>query len=63
MPAKLRITLKRSVIGNIQKHRDTVRTLGLKRINHTIEKEDSAVVRGMIHCVRHLVEVETVTEE
>ena len=60
---KLKITLRRSTIGYNQKQRDTVRSLGFKRLNQTVEKEDNAVVRGMIHHVQHLVEVETVNEE
>lgn len=63
MPAKLKITLRKSTIGYNQKQRDTVRSLGFKRLNQTIEKEDNAVVRGMIHHVQHLVAVEPINEE
>jgi large subunit ribosomal protein L30 len=54
----LRITLVRSLIGFRPKQRKTVRALGLKRIGQTVEKPDSAAIRGMISKVSHLVEVE-----
>jgi large subunit ribosomal protein L30 len=59
---KLLITLKRSPIGNRQRHKDTVRSLGLRRIGQTVEKEDNPSVRGMVTAVRHLVEVRTVSD-
>ncbi|NSC23370.1 50S ribosomal protein L30 [Streptomyces albus subsp. chlorinus] len=58
--ARLKITQTRSVIGTKQNHRDTLRTLGLKRVNDVTVREDSAVVRGQVHTVRHLVTVEEV---
>ncbi len=54
----LRVTLRRSVIGEKPKTRATVRSLGLRKLHQTVEHRDSPVVRGMIHRVRHLVEVE-----
>jgi len=57
MSAKLRITLRKSPIGYEQSQRDTVRSLGLRKLNSTVEHDDSAVVRGMIHKVRHMVVV------
>ena len=57
-PKKLRITLVRSVIGYSQRQKDTVRALGLRRINQTVEQTDSPVIRGMISKVNHLVSVE-----
>jgi large subunit ribosomal protein L30 len=54
---KLTITQVRSVIGCPPDQRATVRALGLKRIRHTVEQADSAVIRGMVAKVRHLVEV------
>ena len=48
----------RSVNGSNQKQRDTLRSLGLRRIGHTVEHEDSPQLRGMVHSVRHLVIVE-----
>ncbi len=59
---KLKITLRKSTIGYDKKQRDTVRSLGIKKMHHSVEHEDSPVVRGMIHHVRHLLEVETVHE-
>jgi large subunit ribosomal protein L30 len=56
----LRITLVKSPIGYSQRHKDTVRTLGLKRINQTVEHEDGPALQGMLYKVAHLVEVEEV---
>ena len=58
--AKLKVTQIRSKIGTKQNHRETLRSLGLKRINHTVIKEDRPEIRGMVHTVRHLVVVEEV---
>ena len=63
MAVKLKITLRRSPIGYAQSHRDTARSLGFKKLQQSVVREDSPVVRGMIHKIRHLVEVEPVTEE
>ena len=54
----VRITLVRSLIGQKQDMRATVKALGLTRLNHSVEKPDSAVIRGMIFKVKHLVAVE-----
>ena len=54
----LRITQRRSRNGASPRQVDTLRSLGLRRIGHTVEREDSPPVRGMVHAVRHLVEVE-----
>lgn len=56
--AKVRITQVRSVIDRPQKQKDTVRALGLRRMNHSVEKEVSPQVMGMINKVRHLLKVE-----
>ena len=56
--AKIRVTLVRSVNSTIGKHRDTVRGLGLRRMHHTVELEDTPAVRGMIRKVNYLVQVE-----
>lgn len=56
----LRIKLVRSPIGNTQKHKDTIRTLGLRRINATVERPDSPALRGMLRLVAHMVSVEEV---
>jgi large subunit ribosomal protein L30 len=55
---KLKITQVRSTIGFDRKQRDVLRSLGLRRIRHTIEMPDTPEVRGMILKVRHLVTVE-----
>jgi large subunit ribosomal protein L30 len=54
----IKVTLRRSVIGEKPKTRATVESLGLKRIRHTVEHVDSPTLRGMLHKVRHLVDVE-----
>ena len=54
----LKITLVKSPIGAIPKHRATVKALGLRKVNHTVELPDNEAVRGMIWHVRHLVKVE-----
>ena len=57
---RLKVTQVRSVIGTKQNQRDTLRTLGLKRINDVVLKEDRPEIRGMIATVTHLVKVEEV---
>ena len=52
------ITQVRSVIGHPQRQRLTLRSLGLRRINHTVEKEATPQILGMIAKVKHLVRVE-----
>jgi large subunit ribosomal protein L30 len=54
----LKITLVRSLIGRPEKHRRTVRALGLKRLNHTVVQRDVPEIRGMIRQVQHLLKVE-----
>ncbi len=54
----LKITLKKSKIGRVPKHKKTIEALGLKRIGQTVVKEDNEAIRGMIHQVAYLVEVE-----
>jgi len=53
----LRVTQRRSRNGADKRQRDTLRSLGLRRIGQTVEHQDSPQVRGMIHKVAHLVEV------
>ncbi len=55
--AALSVTQRRSKNGADGKQLDTLRSLGLRRIGHTVEVKDSEQVRGMLHAVRHLVEV------
>jgi large subunit ribosomal protein L30 len=54
---RLRITWKKSGIGFERNQQATIRSLGLRRLNQTIEREDTPVVRGMIQKVRHMVQV------
>ena len=58
--SKLRITYKKSSIGYKQDQKDTIRALGLRKLNQTIEHQDTPVIRGMVRKVIHLVEVEEV---
>ena len=53
----LRVPQRRSRNGSDQRQRDTLRSLGLRRIGHTVEVADSPQIRGMIAKVRHLVEI------
>ncbi|HEX7812138.1 MAG TPA: 50S ribosomal protein L30 [Burkholderiales bacterium] len=55
---KVRVTLVRGLVGTRESHRATVRGLGLRRINHTVELEDTPAVRGMINKVAYLVKCE-----
>jgi large subunit ribosomal protein L30 len=55
---KLQVTLVKSVIGRLEKHRACVRGLGLRRINHTVTLEDTPSNRGMINKVNYLLKVE-----
>lgn len=55
---KVKVTLVKSLIGRKQPHRDTVRGLGLRRINHTVELIDTPAVRGMINKVSYLLKCE-----
>ena len=54
----IRITLVKSVIGTKQSHRATVRGLGLRRLNHTVELQDTPEVRGMVNKVAYLLKCE-----
>ena len=56
--ANLKITLVKSTIGAVPKHKKTVEALGLKKLNKTVELTDNAATRGMIKQVQHLVKVE-----
>ena len=53
----LRVTQLKSRNGCDQRQLDTLRSLGLRRINHTVEHRDTPQIRGMLHKVRHLVEI------
>ena len=56
--ARLKVTQVRSQIGQTQRHRGTLRALGLGRIGKTAEHDDGPVFAGMLRKVRHLVKVE-----
>jgi large subunit ribosomal protein L30 len=56
--AKVRITQVRSQIGESERHRGTLRALGLGKIGKTVEHDDGPVLTGMLRKVRHLVRVE-----
>ncbi|XJZ27456.1 50S ribosomal protein L30 [Bacillota bacterium Lsc_1132] len=57
MANKLEITLTRSLIGRSEDQRETVKALGLRKVNQTVEQQDNAAIRGMINKVAHLVTV------
>ena len=54
----IKVTLVKSVIGTKQSHRATVRGLGLRRLNHCVELQDTPAVRGMVNKVSYLVKCE-----
>ena len=58
--AKLKITLVKSTISCLKKQKETVKALGLNKINSSVVVEDTAAMRGMIFVVKHLVKVESV---
>ncbi|GAA5153541.1 MULTISPECIES: 50S ribosomal protein L30 [Amycolatopsis] len=58
--AQLKVTQVKSKIGTKRNHRDSLRTLGLRKIRQSVVREDTPEVRGLIHTVRHLVSVEEV---
>ena len=60
MAGKLKVTLVKSTIGAIPKHRATVEALGLKKLNKSVELPDNDAVIGMIWHVKHLVKVEEI---
>lgn len=55
---KVKVKLVRSVIDRSQKQKDTIKALGLKRINHSVEKELTPQIQGMLKKVEHLISVE-----
>ena len=60
MADKVKVTLVKSPIGAIPKHRATVEALGLKKMHKTVELPNNAATKGMVQQVRHLVKVEEV---
>ena len=63
MLRKLLIRQVRSISGQQRDQRDTVRALGIRHLNQTVEHDDTPQIRGMIFKVRHLVEVEDVRQD
>jgi large subunit ribosomal protein L30 len=57
-PTQLKITQVRGIIGARWKQRESLRTLGLRRIRHSVIRDDNPQTRGLIAAVRHLIEVE-----
>ncbi|MDG2449349.1 MAG: 50S ribosomal protein L30 [Saprospiraceae bacterium] len=57
---KVKVTLTRSVIGKSKKQKATVLALGLRKTNHSVEKEATPQVMGMINKVKHLVQYEEI---
>ena len=57
---QLKVTLVKSTIGSLDKHKKTVQALGLKKIRQSVVVRDNAAMRGMIFAVKHLVTVEEV---
>ncbi|ACY49887.1 MULTISPECIES: 50S ribosomal protein L30 [Vibrio] len=56
--ATIKVTQTKSSIGRLPKHKATLRGLGLRKINHTVELEDTPCIRGMINKVYYMVKVE-----
>lgn len=56
--ARITVTWRKSAIGYNQDQKDTIKRLGLRRLNQSVELEDSAAVRGMVHKVQHLVDIQ-----
>ena len=57
MNKKIRITLIKSTIGKAQKHKDIVTGLGLRKLNMTVERDDTLEIRGMISKIDHMLHV------
>ena len=60
--AKVKITLTRSLIGRPETQRRTIQSLGLRKLNSTVEHEDTPAIKGMLHKVEHLITVEKISE-
>ncbi len=60
MSKRLKITQYRSAISRRQNQKDTIRSLGIRRLHQTVEHDDTPAIRGMIETVKHLVRVEEV---
>ena len=62
MSKRLKIKLKKSPIGRMEKHRTTVRTLGLRKLNSVVYHNDTPQIRGMIKVASYMLEVEELSE-
>ena len=60
MADKLKITLVKSTISAVPKHKKTVEALGLKKLHHAVELPNNDAVKGMVNQVKHLVKVEEI---
>ena len=60
MAGELKITLVKSTIGALPKHRKTVQALGLKKLNGSVVRQNNAATLGMVNQVKHLVKVEEI---
>jgi large subunit ribosomal protein L30 len=60
MPRKVKITQTRSLSGRIQRHRDTIRALGIRRMHQSVVHEETPQIRGMIKAIEFMVKVEEV---
>ncbi len=60
MANKLKITLVKSTIGSIPKHKKTAEALGLGKLNKTVEQQDNPAMRGMVRSIAHLIKVEEI---
>ncbi|MFN8471991.1 MAG: 50S ribosomal protein L30 [Anaerolineae bacterium] len=63
MAKYLRVTYVKSSIGNLQRHKDTIRALGFRKLGQTVEVADNPALRGMVKSVSHLVVVEEIERE
>jgi large subunit ribosomal protein L30 len=63
MAGTLKITLVKSMIGSPEKHRKVLRGMGLRKLNRSVELQDTPPIRGMINTVVHLVKVEEKADE
>ncbi len=59
---KLKITLTKSPIASLKRHIDTVKALGLRKIGHSVIRDDNPCVRGQVFAVKHMVKVEKINE-
>ena len=63
MAGKLKITMVKSMIGRLEKHRRVLRGLGLGKLNKSVLRNDTPAIRGMVEAVSHLVTAVEVTNE